>query len=186
RRDLFFGPVLERRLDTIGDRFERRHADRPLLARLQQAGDEFLALEPLARAILLHHHVGDFVDPLVAGESFSAFEALAPAPDGLAFPALTRVHDFVAQVTAVGTLHRVIFRALYRMTLLRLMRQPSNAVQVQADLRGEHQAQKQRWSDGEEMEHDRGANGRAVGGTEKDGDGDAKGPVKSAYCTSRR
>ena len=50
------------------------------------------------------------------------------------------------------------------MTLLRLMRQPSNAVQVQADLRGEHQAQKQRWSDGEEMEHDRGANGR-------DGDG---------------
>ena len=61
--------------------FERRDADRPLFAGLQQAADQLLALEALARAVLLHHHVRDLVDPLVAGEALAAVEALAPAAD---------------------------------------------------------------------------------------------------------
>src|SRR5436190_10604815 len=107
RRHLPLGPILQRRLDAVGDAFEHRHADRPLLARLQQAADQLLALEPLAGAVLLHDHVRDFVDPFVAREAFAAFEALASPADDLAFLGLARVDDFVAQVSAVRALHAV-------------------------------------------------------------------------------
>ena len=40
-RDFLLGPLLQRRFDAIGHRLERRDADRPLLARLQQARISF-------------------------------------------------------------------------------------------------------------------------------------------------
>ena len=105
--DLPLRLVLKRGLDPVGDRLERRHADRALLAGLQQAVHELLPVEPLPAAVLLHDHVRDFVNPLVAREPAAAVEALTPAPDDLALVALPRVHDLVAEVGAVGTLHGV-------------------------------------------------------------------------------
>ena len=47
--------------------------------------NQLLPIEPLAGAVLLHHHVRDLVDPLVAGEPLAAFEALAAPADHFAF-----------------------------------------------------------------------------------------------------
>ena len=77
----------------------------PLFARLEQSGDELLPLESLPAAVFLDDHVGNFVDPLVAGEPPAALEALAAPADGFAFLALARVHDLVAEMTAIGALH---------------------------------------------------------------------------------
>ena len=91
--------------NAIGDRFERRDAHRPLLARFQQSANQLLSVESLTPPVLLHDHVRNFIDPFVAGETPAAFEALAPAADGFAFLALARVDDLVAEMTAIRTLH---------------------------------------------------------------------------------
>src|SRR5262245_9279117 len=103
--DFLFRPVLEGRLDAVGDGLERRGADRPFLARLEQPGDQLLPLEPLARAVLLHHHVRDLVDPLVAGETLPALEALAAPANHLALARLPRIDNLVAEMRAVRTFH---------------------------------------------------------------------------------
>src|SRR5262249_59972078 len=100
-----FRPVLQRRLDPIGDRLEVRHPHGPLLACLEQPRDQLLPLEPLARAVLLHHHVRDLVDPLVAGEALPALEALAAPPNHLALARLPRIDNLVAEMRAVRTFH---------------------------------------------------------------------------------
>src|SRR6185503_9103179 len=92
-------------LDPVGDGFERRHADRTLLARLEQAGDQLLPLEALPAAVLLHHHVRDLVDPFVAREAAAALEAFTAAADHVALAALARVDDLVAEVAAERALH---------------------------------------------------------------------------------
>src|SRR5205807_10664844 len=104
-RELLRGPVLGRRLHAIGDRLEGGDAHGALLARLQQARNELLPLEALPAAVLLHHHVGDLVDPLVAGEALAAIETLAPAANHFAFLRLARIDDFVAEMAAIRTLH---------------------------------------------------------------------------------
>jgi hypothetical protein len=76
-----------------------------LSARLQQSGNELLALEALARPVLLDHHVGDLVDALVAGKAPPAVEAFTPPADRLALLALAGVHDLVAEVAAKWALH---------------------------------------------------------------------------------
>src|SRR5688572_27599196 len=102
---LLLGPFLHRRFDAIGNRFDRRHADGTLLAGLEQPGDEFLALEPLAGAVLLDHHIRDLVDPLVAGEAAAAVETFATPADDLPFLALPRVDNLVAEMAAERALH---------------------------------------------------------------------------------
>src|SRR5262245_31721131 len=57
-----FGALLKRALHPIGDRLDRRQADGPLLAGLEQAADQLLAIEPLTGPVLLDDHVRDFVD----------------------------------------------------------------------------------------------------------------------------
>jgi hypothetical protein len=61
RRDLLLRTVLERGLDAVGDSFNGRDADGPLLARLQQSLNELLTIETLAGAVLLHQY--GIVDP---------------------------------------------------------------------------------------------------------------------------
>src|SRR5688500_1748314 len=102
---LLLGTLLERGLDPVGDTLDRTHADRPLLARFQQARNELLPLESLPAAILLDDHIGNLIDALVAGEPSAAAEALSPSPDDLAFLAFARVDDLVAQMAAEGALH---------------------------------------------------------------------------------
>src|SRR6267142_1965426 len=108
RCNFLLGTLLQRRLHSIGHRLERRDADRPLFTRFEQPCDQLLPVEPFARAVLLHHHVRNLVDPLVAGEPLPAVEAFAPAPDDLPFLRFARVDDLVAQVRAVWTLHTTL------------------------------------------------------------------------------
>src|SRR5262245_23544685 len=105
RPHLFLGTFLQRRFDLVGHALDGGNADGPLLTRLQQAGDQLLSLESLAGTVLLDHHVRDLVDPLVAGESSSAAETLAPSTDDLAFLALARVDNLVAEMCAERALH---------------------------------------------------------------------------------
>ena len=49
--------------------------------------------------------VGEFLDVLAAGVALAAAEAFAAAADAVAFLALARVDDLVAEVAAEGTLH---------------------------------------------------------------------------------
>src|SRR6185369_2923862 len=93
------------RLGLVGHRFDGRNADRTLLARLEEAGNQLLPFEAFARAVLLDHHVGDLVDAFVTGETAAAVETLTPAADGFALLALARVHDFVAKMAAERALH---------------------------------------------------------------------------------
>src|SRR5688500_5653919 len=102
---LALGFLLQRRLDPVSDRLERSDADGPLLTRFEQPGQQLLPLEPFAAAVLLDHHVGDLVDPLVTGEPAPAAEALAAPADDLPLLALAGIHHFVAEVRAVWTLH---------------------------------------------------------------------------------
>src|SRR5688500_18241619 len=106
RADLFFRALLQRALDTICDRFERRHAHGPLFARLQQSRHELLTLEAVAVAVFLHDTVRDLVDQLVAGEALATPETFAAPPNHLALAAFARVDDFVSEVRTVGALHR--------------------------------------------------------------------------------
>src|SRR5206468_11471581 len=71
-------------------------------------GNQLLALEAFARAVLLDHHVRDLVDPLVAGEPASAVEALAAAANDLALLALARVDDLIAQMAAERAFHLML------------------------------------------------------------------------------
>ena len=64
-----------------------------------------LAVEFLAAAVLLDHHVGDFVDPLIGGEAALAAQALPAPADGVAFLALPRIHHFIFYMIAKRALH---------------------------------------------------------------------------------
>src|SRR4029077_7093891 len=79
--------------------------DGPFFAGFEQPGNQLLPLEPFAGAVLLHHHVRDLVDPLVAGEPLAALEALAAPANDLAFARLTRVDNLIAEVRTVRALH---------------------------------------------------------------------------------
>jgi len=74
---------------------DRTRSLRTLLARLQQTLQELLTIEPFPPAVLLDHHVRDFVDSFVRREAASAFEALSPAADQIAGAALARVNYLV-------------------------------------------------------------------------------------------
>src|SRR6185503_12329037 len=64
--------------------FRRRH--RTLFTSSQKSGHNLVAVERLATAILLDHHVGDFVDSFIRSEAPFAFQTFAPPPDRFAFP----------------------------------------------------------------------------------------------------
>ena len=93
---------------------------------LSRPAIELLPLEPLARAVLLDHHVRDLVDPLVAGEAPAAVEALAPAADDLAFLALARVDDLIAEMSRrMGTSSACRPSPSSRAELARSLRRPT-------------------------------------------------------------
>src|SRR6266480_791260 len=71
----------------------------------QQTIEHFLSIEFLPAAVLLDHHVGDFVDALVSGEALAALQTLAAPADGIGFLALARVHHLVIFKTTERTLH---------------------------------------------------------------------------------
>src|ERR1035437_3608030 len=95
--DLRFHPV-----DQFG---EPRHAHRTLFAGLQQSAEHLLAVELLAPAILLDHHIRDFINSLIRGVAAGAFQALAAAANGIAFLAFAGVDYLIMQMIAKWTLH---------------------------------------------------------------------------------
>src|SRR5215203_112386 len=107
-RDLPVLALVEHRFGLIDDRLQLLQGDRPLLARLEQAAEELLAAELLARAVVLDDHVGDILDLLVGGEAPAAAQALAAAADGRAVAALPRVDHPVAVFGAKGAPHRAL------------------------------------------------------------------------------
>src|SRR5262249_30508522 len=105
--DFLFGALLQSCLDAVGDALQSSHADRPLLAPLQQARNQLLPVEPLTGAVFLDHHVRALLDPFVAGEALAAAETLTPTADHFPFFRLAGIDHLVAEVRAVGTLHAV-------------------------------------------------------------------------------
>ena len=67
----------------------------------------FCALERLGTAVLLDDAVLDLLDVLAARVALAAAEALAAAADAVAFLALARVDDLVAEIAAEGTFHLI-------------------------------------------------------------------------------
>src|SRR5437868_9677222 len=80
-RDLLLAHLLKAALDAVHDGLYLLGGDGPLAAGQFQAGDDFLPVEGLAAAVLLHHHGKDLLDPFVGGEAALAAEAFAPAAD---------------------------------------------------------------------------------------------------------
>src|SRR5260370_20737429 len=102
---LTLGGFVYHAFDFVNDRFELRCRYRPLFASLQQALQNFLAFKAFAPSILLDHHVRNFVNPLVSGESALTFQTLAPSPNGVAGAPFTRIDYLVIQMPAERTLH---------------------------------------------------------------------------------
>ena len=81
----------------------------------------FLTIESFAAAVFLDHHVRDFVDAFVTGESALASQTLPAPPNRVAFLAFPRIHDFVLKVAAKRTFHSVSdwgFRMVLRISLI--------------------------------------------------------------------
>src|SRR5439155_25174793 len=84
------------------------HADRTLVARAHAPADQFLPAERLGTAVLLDHAILDLLDVLAAGVALAAAKAFATPADAVAFLALARVDDLVAEVAAERTLHGAV------------------------------------------------------------------------------
>src|SRR5215472_8337295 len=92
-------------LYLVHDLFHGGHRDRPFFTRPQHPGKDFLPLELLPAAVLFHYHVRDFVDALIGGKPFLAFQAFTAAPNRRAFLALARVNYFVILEPAKWAFH---------------------------------------------------------------------------------
>src|SRR6266853_5272259 len=109
RRSQFaLGSLMHHAFDFVDDGFKLRRRHRPLLASFQQTLQNFLTFEAFSAAILLDHHVRNFVDAFVRGEAPSTFEAFPPAPNGVAAAALSRINYLVVDVRTERALHSAI------------------------------------------------------------------------------
>src|SRR5262245_49002461 len=104
--DFLLGTLVQLGLDVDDDVVDGLHADRALLAGLQDRAAELLAIERLTTAVALDHVRQHVLDVLVGRVPAVALQALAAAPDDLPVPAHPRVDDPVLRVTAKRALHR--------------------------------------------------------------------------------
>jgi len=104
----FFGALLEPAFDLLDDLLEPGNGDRPLFDGLEEPAEELLAVEELARAVLLNDHVRDLFDLLVRRKPAGTTEAFPAAADRKPFLALARVDDLALRVGAKRTFHGVI------------------------------------------------------------------------------
>src|SRR5438132_12352277 len=92
-------------LDLVHDAFHRAGRDLALGGGLHQAGEQLLAVEVVAAAVLLDDVGRHRLDPLVGGETIGALQALAPAADRLARIGVPGVDHLEVDVTTIGALH---------------------------------------------------------------------------------
>src|SRR6185437_1066536 len=102
---LALGRVHEEVFGLVDQRFHIAGGDGAFFAGVQQAAEDFLALEFLAASVFFHHHVGDFVDALIGGEALVAALAFAAAANGLGFFTLARINYAVLRKPAVWAFH---------------------------------------------------------------------------------
>src|SRR5437899_4793251 len=95
-----FRSFVDHALDFIHNGFEFRRGYGAFFAGLQQALQNFLALEAFAAAVFLDDHVGNFVDAFVGSEAARAFQAFAAAANGVAGAALAGVNYLVIKMSA--------------------------------------------------------------------------------------
>src|SRR6267154_2490729 len=94
--------------DFIDNGFELGRWHRPLLASFQQTLQNFLTFESFAAAVLLDHHVRNFINPFVRGEAPPTFEAFPPASNSVAAAPLSRINYLVIDVRTERALHSAI------------------------------------------------------------------------------
>src|SRR5882757_2355853 len=102
---LAFRGLLHHTLDFVHNRFQLGRGHRTFFASLQESLQNLLPLEALAPPVFLDDHVRNFVDAFVGGEPPAAFQALAPAANGVANAALPRADHLIVNVRAKRTLH---------------------------------------------------------------------------------
>src|SRR5262249_8573092 len=104
-RDVLVEHLVQLRLDAAAELLDLLLRDRPLLARLQDPGQELRAIERHSAAVLLDHAQVDLLDRLVGGEATAAAEAFASAPDHGRVARGARVDDLVVVGLAVRATH---------------------------------------------------------------------------------
>src|SRR5262249_61387581 len=95
--------LLHALLDAIAQPLERVDRDRPLGARLLDAGEQLAPVEVLAALVALHQLRQHVLDALARGEAARALETLAAPADPRVVAAEPRVDDPVRVVSAVRT-----------------------------------------------------------------------------------
>jgi hypothetical protein len=92
-------------LEAIDHGFELLDGDRALLAGLEQAAEDLLALVRNPSAVLLDHPQHGLLDPFVGGVAALALQTLAPTADDEGVAAATGVDDPVVVGFAEGATH---------------------------------------------------------------------------------
>src|SRR6267142_542613 len=92
-------------LHFVHDLFHPAHGNGALFAGAQYSGQDLLPFKLFPASVFLHHHVGDFVDAFVGGETLLALQAFAAATNRFAFLAFTRIDHFVVFKPAKRTFH---------------------------------------------------------------------------------
>src|SRR5262249_42770779 len=102
-----FAPVpgVDFGLDTADDGIDLLVAHRALVAGAEQAATQFLAIELLARLVLLDYLERRFLDLLDGERAALAGAADAPPPDGEAAAGRARVDDLEVAFVAERTFH---------------------------------------------------------------------------------
>src|SRR4029077_12038981 len=103
---LALGRFMDKALYFVHQRLELCRGHGPLLARLQQALQNFLPVKAFAAPVLLDHHVRDFVDAFIRRVAPAALQAFPAAADQITGAALARINNLVFHDRTKWALHR--------------------------------------------------------------------------------
>jgi hypothetical protein len=99
------GTIDDEGFGGVDDFLHLGYGDFALLAGVEKAGENFLAVEFLAAAVFFHDHIRDFVEAFVGGEAFIATFTFAAAPYGVGVLAFTAIDNLVLSKGAKRTFH---------------------------------------------------------------------------------
>ena len=93
--------------DAIHDFFDHVDADRPLLAGLLQAVEDFKAIEGFSSSVFFDDQWEGILCPLAGRESFMAAETLSPSSDGVFIFSQSRINHFTLGMATERTFHTI-------------------------------------------------------------------------------
>ena len=85
RFDFLIKTFLQFFFDPVDERLDLLDADGTLFAGLEDAGDDLVAVETFAPAVLLDDHERHFLDVLIGRKALLALQAFAAAADAFTF-----------------------------------------------------------------------------------------------------